>query len=76
MRKRARQRLAAWRRRLALMGVGGWALTILGFGSVGCSPEDVIQGATSLSDDKAGARSFIIQPDPLSFIGRLPGWPR
>ena len=76
MRKRAKQRLAAWRRRLALMGVAGWALAILGLGGVGCSPEDVIKGAAALSDDKAGARSFVIQPDPDSFVGRLPGWPR
>jgi len=72
MKRHVLQRLAAWRKRLALIGVGGWALTILGFGSVGCSPEDVIKDAASLSDDKAGARSFVIQPDPWSFWGWLP----
>jgi hypothetical protein len=75
MRKQAKQRLAAWRKRLALMGLGGWALTILGLGSVGCSPEDAIKGAASLSDDKASARSFVIQPDWDSFWGWLPDWP-
>jgi hypothetical protein len=75
MKRHARQRLAAWRKRLTLLGIGGWALAILGLGSVGCSPEDVINDAASPSDDKAGARSFVIQPDPDSFWGWLPDWP-
>ena len=60
MKKRAIKRLAAWRKRLALMGAGGWALTIFGLGSVGCSPEDMIKGATSLSGDKAAASSLCV----------------
>ena len=76
MRKRAIKRLAAWGKRLAAMSVGAWALGIFGLGSVGCSPEDVIKGAASLSGDKAAAGSWVIQPDPDSFVGRLPRWPR
>ncbi len=76
MKKQALKGLAAWRKRLTLMGVGGWALAILGFGSVGCSPEDLIKGAASVSGEKAAATSWEILPDPDSFVMRLPRFPR
>ena len=37
--------------------------------------EEVAQAAASASEEKSDMRSFVIQPDPLSFVGRLPGWP-
>lgn len=75
MRKRATKWHGAWRKWLIRRGICGLALAILGLGSVGCSPEDVAQAAASASDDKSDMRAFVIQPDPDSFIGRLPGWP-